>query len=31
MKCFSDFIFSFLFLTEKEQMGAEVNSAIWKD
>lgn len=31
IKCFSNFIFSFLFLTEKEQMVTEVNSAIWKD
>lgn len=31
IKCFSNFGFSSLFLTEKEQMGIEVNSAIWKD
>lgn len=31
IKCFSNFGFSSLFLTEKEQMGTEVNSAIWKD
>lgn len=31
MKCFSNFLFSFLVHTEKEQMGREVNSAIWKD